>query len=122
MWVVISSILIATLISFFYLQDDYRKKLVSVQNQLIDIEKGYGGTLAASIYAEDEEQTLNAIKGILKLPDMVQVDIFNVDDQDSMIKQGIEINSWGKNIYVKVPVVNSKNQFTGKVIKNLFCR
>ena len=33
------------------------------------------------------------------------------DDQDSMIKQGIEINSWGKNVYVKVPVVNSKNQF-----------
>ena len=25
----------------------------------------------------------------------------------------------GKNVYVKVPVVNSKNQFTGKVIKEL---
>ena len=36
-----------------------------------------------------------------------------------MIKQGIEINDWGKNIYVKVPIVNSKNQFTGKVIKHL---
>ena len=36
-----------------------------------------------------------------------------------MIKQGIEINEWGKNIYVKVPIVNSKNQFTGKVIKYL---
>ena len=29
------------------------------------------------------------------------------------------INSWGKNVYVKVPVVNSKNNFTGKVIKEL---
>ena len=28
------------------------------------------------------------------------------DDHNSMIKQGIEINNWGKNIYVKVPVVN----------------
>ena len=36
-----------------------------------------------------------------------------------MIKQGIKINSWGKNVYVKVPVVNSKNKFTGKVIKEL---
>ena len=36
-----------------------------------------------------------------------------------MIKQGIKINTWGKNVYVKVPVVNSKNQFTGKVIKEL---
>ncbi len=41
------------------------------------------------------------------------------DDNESMIEQGIKINSWGKNVYVKVPVVNSKNQFTGKVIKVL---
>ena len=36
-----------------------------------------------------------------------------------MINQGVKINSWGKNVYVKVPVVNSKNKFTGKVIKKL---
>ena len=41
------------------------------------------------------------------------------DDDKSMIKQGIKISSWGKNVYVKVPIVNSKNQFTGKVIKEL---
>ena len=41
------------------------------------------------------------------------------DNSRSMIDQGIKINNWGKNIYVKVPVVNSKSQFTGKVIKNL---
>ena len=41
------------------------------------------------------------------------------DNNKSMIDQGIKINTWGKNIYVKVPVVNSKKQFTGKVIKNL---
>ena len=41
------------------------------------------------------------------------------DDQKSMIKQGEEINTWGKNVYVKVPVVNSKNKFSGKVIKEL---
>ena len=41
------------------------------------------------------------------------------DDHESMIKQGKEISSWSKNVYVKVPVVNSKNQFTGKVIKRL---
>ena len=41
------------------------------------------------------------------------------DDNESMIKQGVKINTWGKNVYVKVPVVNSKNQFTGKVINVL---
>ena len=41
------------------------------------------------------------------------------DDQKSMIQQGIKINNWGKNVFVKVPVVNSKNNFTGKVIRKL---
>ena len=41
------------------------------------------------------------------------------DDHKSMINQGLKINEWGKNIYVKVPVVNSKNKFSGKVIKEL---
>ena len=41
------------------------------------------------------------------------------DDQVSMIEQGRKINSWGKNVYVKVPVVNSKNKFSGNVIKEL---
>ena len=41
------------------------------------------------------------------------------DDQKSMIEQGKKISTWGKNVYVKVPVVNSKNKFTGNVIKEL---
>ena len=41
------------------------------------------------------------------------------DNTKSMIEQGIKINTWGKNVFVKVPVVNSKNKFTGKVIKEL---
>ena len=41
------------------------------------------------------------------------------DDQKSMIEQGEKINTWGKNIYVKVPVVNSENKFSGNVIKKL---
>ena len=41
------------------------------------------------------------------------------DDSKSMIDQGVKISKWGKNVYVKVPVVNSNNQFTGKVIKDL---
>ena len=41
------------------------------------------------------------------------------DDDNSMIEQGVKIDTWGKNVYVKVPIVNSKNQFTGKVIKSL---
>jgi transaldolase len=41
------------------------------------------------------------------------------DDQKSMIQQGKKINTWGKNIYIKVPVENSKNKFMDQVIKIL---
>ena len=41
------------------------------------------------------------------------------DNPKLMIEQGIKINNWGKNVYVKVPIINSKKQFTGKVIKEL---
>tara|TARA_B100000674_G_scaffold136927_1_gene106575 strand:- start:31 stop:729 length:699 start_codon:yes stop_codon:yes gene_type:complete len=41
------------------------------------------------------------------------------DNQKDMVIQGKKINNWGRNVYVKVPVVNSKNKFTGKVIKEL---
>ena len=44
------------------------------------------------------------------------------DNPKLMIEQGIKINNWGKNVYVKVPVINSKKQFTGQVIKELNSR
>ena len=48
----------------------------------------------------------------------VSLEVFG-DNYDSMMDQAMKINKWGKNVYVKVPVVNSKNQFMGKVIKDL---
>ncbi len=48
----------------------------------------------------------------------ISLEVF-ADDQKLMTEQGKKINSWGKNVYVKVPIVNSKNSFTGKVIKEL---
>ena len=48
----------------------------------------------------------------------VSLEVFG-DDYKSMMEQALKINSWGNNVYVKIPVVNSKGQFTGKIIKNL---
>ena len=49
---------------------------------------------------------------------LISFEVF-ADDQKSMIDQGKKIHTWGKNVYVKVPVVNSKNEFMGGVIKEL---
>jgi transaldolase len=41
------------------------------------------------------------------------------DDEAGMIAQALVINSWGGNVYVKIPVMNTKGESTSKVIKNL---
>lgn len=41
------------------------------------------------------------------------------DNNKEMIKQGIEIASWGKNVNVKIPITNSTGIFTGEAIKEL---
>ena len=48
----------------------------------------------------------------------VSLEVF-ADDYLGMKNQAKKINSWGKNVYVKIPVVNSKGTFTGKIIKEL---
>jgi len=48
----------------------------------------------------------------------ISLEVF-ADKSDQMLRQANIINSWGKNIYVKIPVVNSKGVFSGTQIKNL---
>jgi len=48
----------------------------------------------------------------------ISLEVF-ADNFSEMEKQALKINSWGKNIYVKIPVINSKGKFTGKLIKKL---
>jgi len=48
----------------------------------------------------------------------VSIEVF-ADDNKNIINQALKIKTWGKQIYVKVPVTNSKGIFLGKVIKHL---
>ena len=48
----------------------------------------------------------------------ISLEVF-ADKFDEMIRQANMINSWGKNVYVKIPVVNSKGLFSGTVINKL---
>ena len=48
----------------------------------------------------------------------ISLEVF-ADTTDQMLRQANIINSWGKNIYVKIPVVNSKGLFSGTVINKL---
>ena len=59
-------------------------------------------------------------KNILKIckNKPVSLEVF-ADDYKNMKDQALKINEWGKNVYVKIPVTNSKGIFTGKIIKEL---
>ena len=63
-----------------------------------------------------KQYSLKILKVCKKKP--ISFEVFE-DSSKAMLKQAYEINSWGKNVYVKIPVVNSKGKFTGSVIKEL---
>ena len=48
----------------------------------------------------------------------VSLEVFG-DNYYQMMRQAIKINDWAKNVYVKIPITNSKGKFMGKVIKEL---
>ena len=63
-----------------------------------------------------KDYSLKILKICKKKP--ISFEVF-ADNTKDMLKQAYEINSWGKNVYVKIPVVNSKGVFSGSVIKEL---
>ena len=63
-----------------------------------------------------KKYSLKLLKVCKKKP--ISLEVFG-DTFNEMMRQAKIINSWGKNVYVKIPVVNSKGLFSGKVIKTL---
>ena len=60
--------------------------------------------------------SLKILKICKKKP--ISFEVF-ADNHKEMLRQAYEINSWGSNVYVKIPVVNSKGVFSGSIIKEL---
>ena len=48
----------------------------------------------------------------------VSLEVF-ADEYQEMKNQAMKINTWGKNVYVKVPFANSKGKFIGRIIREL---
>ena len=63
-----------------------------------------------------KDYSLKILKICKKKP--ISFEVF-ADNPKEMLKQAYKINSWGKNVYVKIPVVNSRGLFMGSVIKEL---
>ena len=66
--------------------------------------------------AKNYQKYSKEILKVCKKP--ISFEVFG-DDYNSIRRQALIIKSWGKNVYVKIPVVNSKGVFMGKIIKEL---
>ena len=62
----------------------------------------------------------NYSKKILKIckKKPVSLEVF-ADNLADIKRQALLINKWGKNVYVKIPIVNSNGKFMGQAIKEL---
>jgi transaldolase len=63
-----------------------------------------------------KDYSMQILKICKKKP--ISFEVF-ADNSKDMLKQAYKINTWGKNVYVKIPVVNSKGIFMGSVIREL---
>ena len=63
-----------------------------------------------------KDYSLKILKICKKKP--ISFEVF-ADNPKEMLKQAYKINNWGRNVYVKIPVVNSKGVFMGSVIREL---
>ena len=92
-------------------------KLIKKFNEKI-IVKGFttNPSLMRKAGAKDYAKYSKKILNVTKKP--VSCEVF-ADDAQNMIIQGHKITKWGKNVYVKVPITNSKGIFMGKVIQKL---
>ena len=84
----------------------------------MDLVKGFttNPSLMRNAGAKNYSKYSKEILKVTKKP--VSCEVF-ADDVRNMILQGTKISKWGNNVFVKVPITNSKGEFMGKVIREL---
>jgi len=74
-------------------------------------------TLMRKAGVDDYKAFAHQVLGVV--PDRpVSLEVF-ADDFDEMERQALEIASWGKNVNVKIPVTNTRGEFSGPLVERL---
>ena len=108
-------------------RDDYKIKIFAdgadINGMREEYKKGYvsgfttNPTLMKKAGVVDYEAFAKEIAGeITDLP--LSFEVFS-DDFETMAKEARKIGSWGNNIYIKLPVTNTKGESTAGLIKEL---
>ncbi len=80
--------------------------------------KGYttNPSLMKSLGVEDYEEFCKSMLVLTDLP--VSFEVFS-DDLFGIVTQARKIASWGKNIYVKIPIIDTKGNSTYRIVETL---
>ncbi len=74
-------------------------------------------TLMRKAGIKDYEFFCKEVLGIIS-DKPISFEVFT-DNLDEMYEQAIKISSWGNNVYVKIPITNTKNETTFSIVKSL---
>jgi transaldolase len=74
-------------------------------------------TLMMTAGVKDYEEFAKA--ALAAIPDLpISFEVFS-DDQDEMEREARKISSWGKNVYIKIPITNTKGEYMTPLIEKL---
>ena len=95
---------------------DYRIVKIYSKKKLVDGFTTNPSLIRLAGAKKYKDYCLKLLKICSKKP--ISFEVF-ADDTDEMFNQALKISSWGGNVYVKIPVVNSSGIFTGPLLKKL---
>ena len=87
-FIILSSLTVAVIGTSISLNRDFEKYKKDIQARFLDIEKSLLPPLSSALYSEDTGQIKNGINGILKMPDIVYVEIRNPEEEEIAYKSG----------------------------------
>jgi len=94
------------------------KQMVELYKQFPEI-KGLTTNPSLMKKAGITDYMVFAKKVLTEIPALpISFEVF-ADEADEMIRQARIIASWGEQVYIKIPITNTKGDFTGSVIKTL---
>jgi len=82
--VIFVTVVVASLTSFIILRQDYKKEMNSVEKVLDGVQESFVNQLSSAMYNEDDEQVSHSLKGILKLPGIVEVRVREEDEEEDV--------------------------------------
>lgn len=106
---------------------DLKIKIFADGANVIEMKKIYSGGIVSGFTTNPTLMKKDGVKDYVEfakdvlseIKDMpISFEVFT-DDFDSMERQAREIGSWGENVYVKIPITNTKGEVSYELIKKL---